>query len=241
MIQPMQANELLKTYSSELSQQNLKNEESTKSLEASNSSNSGIALAAKITAPMLDNDLNKRNSIEAVNSDNDLGSNNDIKSKVEQLRNMKSIAMKVAGEIQQKEGPSSDLESPAMEFKLVSQNIGSNDSKPASLNLNDLKIDTPGGALDAVNKLDIEINKLKESMELNDKKNDFSDINIGTPETKEIQIKPNSSKAEEIPNSKREEVSFEANSLKQKIEADAAGAMQAQGNITPQQTLALLK
>jgi len=239
MIQPMQINEIIKTTNPDLSQDNKNTSENSDAVESkSSSSSSGIELAAKLTAPMLEADIHKKDAVEAMSADNNLNSENDLSKQVEQLETMKQMAIKAgtsSDNPEEVEGESSS------DFKLVSQNLAGGAGNKMTLNLGELKIDSPGNALDAVNKLDIEINKLRDFASSEKAQEKLAGMEVGIPEIKEIQRNPDTAKTEEKPNNRREEVQFEANFLKDKIEADAAGAMQAQGNITPQQTLALLK
>jgi len=200
-------------------------------------------------AGIMQADIPQRQAIEAISTSNNTDA--DVNKQMNQLQEMKRIAVNSTNvnspdSGQEKQADSSDelnsdinLEmSPldkldggntsSVDFSLATSSVDLPDSLSASSQLSSLSITSPEDAAVSVSVIESAIQEL-------------SDHTKASKDTQAVEIANLLNKTPEpsIPNSK--DATELASSVSQKISSDASSAMQSQANITPQQTLALLK
>jgi ArsR family metal-binding transcriptional regulator len=207
-------------------------------------------LSQSLNSSRLDADIPQRQTINAISTSNDTDT---VSTKqIKQLENIKKMAQDMHSPLENNEvdanaqsgikfdaQPSAEVEllappeiytnaDPSIKFSLATQSIDLPDTSSISSQLSTLSINTPDEASEAISMIDEAINEINQSSQVS---KDTSSIEIADL----IQKLPTPS----INNSK--DATELASSIGANIATQAASAMQSQANITPQQTLSLLK
>lgn len=206
-------------------------------------------------AGLMQADVPQRQAIEAISTSNN--TNDATDKQLNQLQEMKRIAINSADvnnpeSIQQAD--TAEAQSPAgakelnsdisleaspldkldsdnassVEFSIATSSIELPDSLSAASQIGSLSITSPEDVAVSVNVIDGAIQEL----------NNQSNASKGT---QAIEIENLMNKASKASISSPDDATNLASSVSQKISSDASSAMQSQANITPQQTMALLK
>ena len=203
-----------------------------------------------LNASRLDADVSQRQTINAISTSND--TNEASMKQINQLESIKRLAQEIGSPLDKSKNtpnvqpdikiddmPATHNEDvsipgisqgsgPSIEFSLATQSINLPDSLSTSSQLSSISINSPEEASEAISMIDEAINEISQMSQAS---KDTSSVEIATL-------------IKELPTpsiSDPKDATELASSVGANIATQAASAMQSQANITPQQTLSLLK